>query len=251
MASEHNDKSEIQHINNKKDEFRDKEEIRDDKIINEFEMNNIESISDDLEKSRLNAKKENHYFDYLNHDYLKRKDEKYKNKSKETTPDHSGLFLMITIGALLSFILIFFVVVVFSMNQVRPAVPVPKNINNSLVNYDEIVYLTNKIGFYKLHMNPLTRKYPVVDFFILDSNQSFAFSLDNSLFTVVNRELENPDVAFFTTVPAIKKVVYSKDVDRAMIKSLRNNETVVRVYSSHSDLILKGYYPIESFIVSK
>jgi len=184
-------------------------------------------------------------FDYLNHDYLTRKnDERRDDEDNETKKNNAALWLLIVSGIVIVFIILFFIVVVFSLNQVKPPVPLPINTNASIANYDEASYLMNQLGFYKLHSNLFTQQPPVVNLYILNTNQSFSYSLVNSVFTVVNRQLDNPDIVIYTNFASFKKLVYSNDPEKIIGTMIEDQSIIVRSYSSKYNLLMKGYYPL-------
>lgn len=190
-------------------------------------------------------------FDYLNHDYLKKNVDKFSDdKNNQPENNHATIWLMIFAGLIIIFIVLFFVTIVFSLNQVKPPVPLPVNKNASTASYDEASYLLNQLGFYKLHSNLFNQHPPIVNLYILNTNQSFSYSFVNSVFTVVNRQLDNPDVAIYTNLASFKELVYSKDPITKIKTMIQNNNVVVRAYSSKYSLLMKGYYPL-NFLFTK
>lgn len=123
---------------------------------------------------------------------------------------------------------------------VAPHIEKPSGVISEEVTSDELIYLLNEIGAYKLHNNPLGGEYPVIEVLVEDSVQDFYFQVtDNEIIEIP--ESHAPDIKLALDRKIISDIIDSPDSLQQILKHFSSGKITITPLQDEKVLALKGY----------
>lgn len=165
----------------------------------------------------------------------------YKEKSTFLGYFLYVVFALIIIGIFVGAYFYFFVFnPVFVEKPVieKPVIPAAEEFE---VTEEQLEYITNEMGGYKLHSTPVTDELPVIEFFITNFRDTYTITIDDHNITAVKGAAIDPDVRLSGTKEVFRQLVESKDIVKDVRRLVNWRNIEVEILKEESTLALKGY----------
>ena len=129
---------------------------------------------------------------------------------------------------------------------------IPENIDEykifkegeEIITDEHIEFLTNEIGAYKLHSDPITKEPPEMEFRITDTNQIFTIKIVDGKPKSTPGEADNPDIKIYGKQIIILEILSSDDLNSKIVEKAESQEIGLNVLADEKTLALKGYKAI-------
>ncbi|MBD3259512.1 hypothetical protein GF371_02665 [Candidatus Woesearchaeota archaeon] len=109
------------------------------------------------------------------------------------------------------------------------------------VTEEQVEYIANEAGGYKLRSHPVTKEKPVIEFFITNFRDTYTLTVDDHNLTAVEGSAINPDVRLSGTKEVFRQLLDSKDFEKDIRRLVRWRDIEVEILADKSILVMKGY----------
>jgi len=165
----------------------------------------------------------------------------YREKSLFKSYFLYTVFALIIIGIFFGAYMYFFVfnpVFVEKPHIERPVIEEPEGFE---VSGEDLEYLTNEVGGYKLHSTPVSKEKPVIEFFITNFQDTYTLTIEDHNITAVEGSAVNPDIRISGSKQVFRQLLEADDVAKELNKLVRWREIEFEMLSDESTLAMKGY----------
>jgi hypothetical protein len=116
---------------------------------------------------------------------------------------------------------------------------------------EHIEYISNELGAYKLHPDPISHTPAVIEFELTDTQEFFTVTVTNNVPHTVVGKATNPDIKIHTTKEILLVLSSTDDLSRDILKYSDAGKLWFEPVADEKTLALKGYKALYDAVVSR
>ena len=175
----------------------------------------------------------------------------YREKSLFKSYFLYTVFALVIIGIFFGAYIYFFVfnpVFVEKPYIEKPVIEEPEEFE---VDGDQLKYITNEVGGYKLHSHPISKEKPIIEFFITNFQETYTLTVEDHNITAVKGSAVNPDIRITGSKDVFRQLLVSDDIASELNRLVRWKKIEFEIISDESTLAMKGYKALYDALVDE